>query len=373
MKRFFVAAFIFSLTISPASAATKSLAKDPRISAAATFSDVNICKTTDATNDGWISSGFPRPEKTLTGKSNASILILPVNFPDYKFVKSDRDSYEASFKAAAAFYSKMSFGRFSVKYEFAPEALWVNFSESAYKYGVTNNLPQQDHVDFLNKVFETASPELNLTKYDSILVVTNQFRSTGIGQAWGGVKFQTKSGVITSAMLFAGRGGTAWTSFAHELGHALFGLEDLYLFQTPRDGTVQSTNTINGWDLMSGYTPDFTSWNKLLMGFIFDNEIKCLTNKNKKVIYLSHLSKSGVPKLGVINLEPGLSLCFESKKDFDGSVGLLIYRVDTHFNHGNAPYGGIPELIKSGKSYSDLGYKFKVLGTDTSGLLVQVS
>ena len=373
MKKFLISFFLFSLILNPAHAASKSLAKDPRISRATTFSDVNICKTTDVTFDPEISSGFPRPVDSLAAKNSAKILLLPFNLTDYKFLDSDLANYKNIFKSVKDFYSKMSFGRFKLDFIIAPKELWIELPKDAQGYGIDMNREQQDNQKVSTLVFENASESLKLNEYDSVIVSSGFYRETGGAQAFPNVTFQSKSGPINNSILVFGRGAVAWPNIAHEIGHANFGLEDLYLFKMGQPGTIQSGKTIAGWDLMAGTTPDFTGWNKILMGFIQDKEIKCLTNKTKKIIYLSNTNKIDNTKIGVINLAPGVSLCFEAKKDLDGSTGLLVYKVDTNYAHGNGPFAGPDELIKSGKSYSEDGYKFKVLGTDASGLLVQVN
>jgi hypothetical protein len=124
---------------------------------------------------------------------------------------------------------------------------------------------------------------------------------------------------------------------------------------------------------MAGSTPEFSGWNKLLMGFIHQDELRCVAKKTKRTVFLSATNLVDGPKLGVINVAPGVSNCFEARKDFDGKTGLLVYQVNTNFDHGNGPFWGEEELLKQGGSLDFEGSKFKVLATSSAGVLVQVN
>ena len=374
----FIAAVLLSTLLPTASFASASLAKDPRISKPNSFIDAQNCLTIDKTyGEGFskiASSGFPRPESSIVGKTLGKILVLPINFTDYIFLDSDRASYQNSFNSTTKFYKKISWARFNVSFEWAPKEKWIDLPHEASYYGITNNKPQQDNQLVAVEAIANADESLNLGQYEAVFIITNSFKESGGGQAFIGSNFQSKSGIVKNSMLMFGRGVSGWPNVAHELGHALFALEDLYLFQTQGGQQVkQNTKSFTAWDLMAGSTPDFSGWNKLLMGFINKNEIKCLDDSKRKIIFLSLLDLKGGTKLGVINLEPGVSVCFEAKKDYDGSIGLLIYEVNTNFDHGNGPFWGEDSLLKKGKTTEFEGAKFKVLGSSKEGVLVQIN
>ena len=373
-----ITSVLLLLFITPvACASTSNLKNDPRISKSSAFIKPEACMTIDKTyGEGFskiASSGFPRPENTSYGQKIGQILVLPVNFTDYKFLDSDRIIYEKSISNVINFYKKMSFSRFSTKFDWAPINEWVNLPKEASYYGITNNKPQQDNKQVVIDAFLSADASLELGKYDAVLVLTNSFRDSGGGQAFMGSNFESKSGIVRNSMLMFGRGISGWPNIAHELGHALFGLEDLYLFQV-QDGqkVMQSEAGFTGWDLIAGSTPDFSGWNKFLMNFIHPEEIKCVGDKSKKIIYLSATDSIDGAKLGVINVNPGVSICFEAKKDFDGKIGLLIYKVDTNYDHGNGPFWGEQDLLYSGKGIEFEGRRFKVLASSKTGLIAQV-
>jgi len=115
-----------------------------------------------------------------------------------------------------------------------------------------------------------------------------------------------------------------------------------------------------------------TNWNRLLMGWIRDEEIRCLTDQNESVHYLSNFPNTDQPKILLINLAPGVSLAAETR-DAGSSQGLLLYIVDTNLGHGNGPVRALDNLLKAGDSKELFDWKFDVLEAGKDGLLVKVS
>jgi M6 family metalloprotease-like protein len=373
-----LASLILLTALSESAVAAKvDLSKDKRISVKSNFASAESCMTIDKTMGGnefstKMTSGFPRPATTKYGSSSVKIYLLPVSFSDYKFTSSDKKLYEDNFKKVQIFFSQQSYGRFKPEFIFPPESDWLSVSGDIRSYDLENTFAQQTKLQAAKDIFSSVPANLDLTKYDGVIIATPFYRETGGAEAFLGQNLLTKNGEVTNAMMIYGRGLSSWSTIAHEMGHAIFGLEDLYLFQRNSD-QKQNTKNFTGWDLMAGTTPDFSGWNRLLMGFINKDEVRCVKKQSKEIIYLSGTNKVDGPKIGVINLEPGVSICFEVKKDLDGKNGLLLYKVDTNFDHGNGPFAGEEDVLKVGKSQNFEGAKFKVLGSSATGLLVQVS
>ena len=63
--------------------------------------------------------------------------------------------------------------------------------------------------------------------------------------------------------------------YFHELGHSMFGLEDLYLFRENKAEWLPSELKVMAWDIMASSSSEVLSnWNRLLMGWITDSEIR---------------------------------------------------------------------------------------------------
>jgi hypothetical protein len=168
-----------------------------------------------------------------------------------------------------------------------------------------------------------------------------------------------------------------WQSSAlyfHELGHSMFGLEDLYLFSENKAEWLPSELApILAWDLMaSSQLEVLSNWNRLLMGWISDSEIRCLTDQSQSTHYLSDFKKKGQPQLLLINLAPGVSLAAESRI-WGETQRLLLYVIDTNLSHGRGPVRSLNSLLKAGESKELFDWKFNVLETSKDGLLLEVS
>jgi hypothetical protein len=108
------------------------------------------------------------------------------------------------------------------------------------------------------------------------------------------------------------------------------------------------------------------------MGWIPDEEIRCLTDQTDSVHYLSGVPSKNEPKILLINLAPGVTLIGESR-DIGDSQGLLLYIVDTNLSHGRGPMRALDNLIKSGETKELFDWKFEVLKSSKDGLLLKVS
>jgi hypothetical protein len=115
-----------------------------------------------------------------------------------------------------------------------------------------------------------------------------------------------------------------------------------------------------------------SNWNRLLMGWISDTEIRCLTDQGQSTHYLSDFTKKGQPQLLLINLAPGVSLAAESRI-WGETQRLLLYVIDTNLSHGQGPLRSLNTLLKAGESKELFDWKFNVLETSKDGLLLEVS
>ena len=93
------------------------------------------------------------------------------------------------------------------------------------------------------------------------------------------------------------------TNFMHELGHSLFGFEDLYPFGEP-GWEIQDAKFPGAWDLMAGNSTTFLNWDKFLMGWLKSSEVRCITNQVSSIHYLTSSDSSENPRVLFVNLTP---------------------------------------------------------------------
>jgi hypothetical protein len=118
---------------------------------------------------------------------------------------------------------------------------------------------------------------------------------------------------------------------------------------------------------------EFFGWNKLLMGWIKDEEVRCVQNQVSSTHYLSDFSSSLGTKLLLVNLKPGVTIAMESRNNYSSGQGLLVYKIDTNINHGDGPITAEKLLLRKGEKKSIDNWNIEVQDTSTIGLLVNVT
>jgi M6 family metalloprotease-like protein len=198
---------------------------------------------------------------------------------------------------------------------------------------------------------------------------------TSVGQGFGGQVFSTKTGNIIGATLEIGRAAGQAHIIAHELGHSLYGLEDLYVFLNSQRPSVPEPKPAGRWDVMSDSSglDDFFGWNKLLMGWMKDDEVRCVQNQNSSTHYLVDNRSSVGTKLLLINLAPGVTIAMESRLFYSKNQGLLVYKIDTNTNHGDGPITAEKNTMDKGQKKTFDGWTIEVKDSSPTGLLVNVS
>ena len=368
------------------------LSSDSRITALSALTSLEICKTVDKTpeyrNNVMVhKNGFPRPVGSVSGKKSAKILVIPMSFTNLPFRKekyqraqlftSDLDTLNETIPLVKESYKKLSGGRFELTIDVLPEKEWWNINSD-------NPLSGAWGVDNFGKIVEIIDQnkkDFNFDGYDTYAFITGfgVTGQSGLGSAQAQFNMTHKSAKSGSfnAVLMAG-GFNNPTLWVHELGHSLYGFEDLYLFseaQSQTSGTLGKSdmNVPNKWDLMADSSRGiFLEWNRYMMGWIYDSEVRCLSDQNSSVHYLTDVDTTKDPKLLTINLAPGVTLAAEVRNAAGVDKGLLLYIINTYINHGEGPILTQNNLLAKGQTKNMLGWEFTVLDSDEMGLLVSV-
>ncbi len=367
------------------------LATDSRITPTSALTSIETCKTEDMTPDylegGALAhrNGFPRPALTVTGKKSAKVLVVPLSFKDLPFrdeklqrgqiFSSDLDILKETIPLIKENFTKLSAGRFELQIDVLPKSeWWVIDADNPFSgaWGVPN-------FPHLMDIVEKQKKDFNFDGYDTFAFVTGNGLpgQTGLGSAqasFGEKVKNSKTGYMNAVLLTGNLAST--TLWVHEFGHSLFSFEDLYLFSQASSSAPRERNpeisVPTKWDLMSDANRiSLLEWNKFLMGWIYDSEVRCINEQKSSVHYLSNIPTSKDPKLLTINLSPGVTLAAEaSTGSIDGS-GLLLYTINTHIPHGEGPVLTQNTLVAKGQSKSWLGWQFNVLDSNSEGILVE--
>ena len=363
-------------------------ALDPRITQSADLTTVDVCKTSDQTPDrdpkGIASNrnGFPRPAETVYGKKSARILVIPMAFNDLPFraeknpirpsAKSDLEALQEVIPYVKDSFKKVSAGRFEIEIDVLPQSEWWVFNQNnplLSGWGI-NNFPK------VMDLVEKQKSSFKFDIYDTYVFITGTGTpgQPGLGSGQAAFRESNKNGKNGSfnAVLMAG----IWTDsgiWVHELGHALYAFEDLYLFdQTLDPGKALNLEAPNKWDFMANANLlQLLGWNKLLMGWLEDSEVRCLSDQKASIHYLSSVDTSKESKLLTINLAPGVTLAGEARIASSTESGLLLSFINTNTNHGQGPVLAQKFLMTKGDSKSLLGWRISVLESDADGVLIE--
>lgn len=350
----------------------KDLSLDGSITKEKDLTDLQVCKTSDLTNRGGSSNGFPRPANAFTGTLSARILIIPISFSDLRFSDEDYNRIKAATDKVTRFYETTSYRKVSVKYEFLPKQNWVNMTKSTVDYRLPENIPQRNNQQVVEDALALVDSSVNFSLYEGVAILTGYSNTTRAGQGFPGMVFQTKNGTAKGVTLEVGSYSGNDTVMAHELGHSLFGLEDLYVFLNPTRPSVPDPNPAGPWDMMSNSTDEFFGWNKLLMGWLEPGHVRCITNQSSSSHYIETIDTvSSKSKLILINLSEGVTLAVEARTQ--SSKGVLVYKIDTRINHGDGPITAEKTLLGSGRQLTLDGWTIKVKDVDSKGFLIDVT
>ena len=347
------------------------LSTHPSITNPSQLSPVELCKTSDVSFRPDTSNGFPRPSTAMVGTVSARILLVPIIFSDLPYTDADNERMKTATDYVARTYLETSYGRVSLTYEFLPKQYWVTMSKSAADYRLPENIPQYNKTFMVEDVFRLADASINFGLYDGVALTTGFSTRMSGGQGFPGVSFTTKNGIAKGVSLEIGSAAANAAVMAHELGHSLFGLEDLYVFLNPSRPSVPDPVPAGNWDMMSSLGNEFFGWNKLLMGWLDSHHVRCISNQVSSSHFIETIDKPGSkPKLVLINLSNGVTLAIEGRTS--PSKGVLVYKIDTRINHGDGPIIAQKSLLSSGQQLTLDGWTVKVAAVDTSGILIDV-
>jgi M6 family metalloprotease-like protein len=347
------------------------LSTHPSITNPSQLSPVEVCKTSDVSPRPDTSNGFPRPATAMTGTVSARILLVPIIFSDLPYTEADDLRMKTATDKVTRFYQETSYGRVSLTYEYLPKQYWVSMSKSAADYRLPENIPQYNKTFLVEDVFALADPAINFSLYDGVALTTGYSSTINGGQGFPGMAFDTKNGIAKGVSLELGSAAANNEVMAHELGHSLFGLEDLYVFLNANRPTVPDPVPAGPWDMMSSLGKEFFGWNKLLMGWLDSHHVRCISNQVSSSHFIETIDKPGSkPKLVLINLSQGVTLAIEGRTS--PSKGVLVYKIDTRINHGDGPIIAQKSLLSAGQQLTMEGWTIKVVAIDTSGILIDV-
>ena len=361
-----------------------SLRGDVRITSEKELTNLDVCKTTDMTqgssktSESYYPNGFPRPSVAISGKKVAKVLVIPMSFKNLTFnndkmsirgkQSSDIEALNLVTPRVIDFYKKLSNGKFELQIEVLPESEWWDFNFNSPFI----NAPQSPNSLVLLDLIRREKPQIKFGNYDSFVFLGGYGQGYITGTAsYGDIFTNSVSGTINTVLMVGAHDDES--IWVHEFGHSLFALEDLYLFN-PKDVTLMNGATIpTSWDLMASNKQSLLRWNRLLMGWLPDNQVRCINEQKTTVHFLSKSEIADDPQLLTINISEGVTLAVEARGSTTQNSGALIYVVNTHIQSGMGPIQVQKYLLNKGESLPWIGWKLTVLDSNDEGVLVEAT
>ena len=360
------------------------LATDSRITPISALTPIETCKTKDVTpsssKNGEIfhQNGFPRPSVAISGKKLAKVLVIPMAFKDLTFNNekmsigrvnlSDIEAMNKTIPRVIEFYKQLSFGKFELSIDVLPESEWWNFN---FNHPFIN-APQTPNSLVLLDLIKKEKSQYRFAGYDAYVFLAGYGQGNITGTAsYGEIVSGAVDGFINTVLLIGTHNDEA--IWVHEFGHALFALEDLYLFNQSATNLFTGAEIPMSWDLMASNKASLLRWNRLLMGWLSDSAIRCISDQKTSFHYLAKSEIDSDPQLLTINISAGVTLVAEAKGINSTSSGVLLYVVNTHNQSGQGPIQTQKTLLTKSQTKSWIGWDITVVDSNGDGVLVQVT
>ena len=350
------------------------LSTDQRLSSAQILDEPERCQIADITPQQGGSSGFPRPVE-YEGRKDLRVLVVPISVRDYLFSEEDLKLAETGVMKSAEFWNSMSYGKFNLESTILPKESWPIIDETAEQLGLISSGPMTDYQAFVEMAMTRLSQKTDTSKFDVFFVALPAVNDFLMGQ---GIKLS--EGFISdkvgrqNAIIVGGGYLNFWEVTAHELGHAGFGLEDLYSFE-------KQSNIFGEWDIMQMAilvpSKEITSWSRWIAGWLKDSQVQCLEKQDSATLFIEPIEVASTqPKMIVVRTSPNSVLVAESRRNLGYDVSgssILIYTVDTSISHGSGPYKFEGTLKEIGETLTVGSISFSLADTYVDGDLVSIS
>ncbi|MET7618048.1 M6 family metalloprotease domain-containing protein [Streptomyces sp. NPDC005408] len=291
--------------------------------------------------DTW-NAAYPRPARTLNA------VMLFVSFPDHVPVNSPDELAADHFPATSTFFSRASYGRFSLKAD--TQHRWLTMPKASTAYGIRRDWQSEQRGAYLRDAIGAADASVDFSRYDIVYVVADPDAPGVDSDATKVVNLdqplQADGTDIKRVVTVFERHPPDRNVLAHETGH-VFDLPDLY--HRPTDGKGDWDTYVGDWDVMGsqfGMSPEFFGWQKWKLGWLDRKAVRCVTRTER--ITLETISAAPAwggslgTRLAVVKTGEDTALAIEARGSTGNDAttcteGVLIYRIQSDSVSGDGP------------------------------------
>ncbi|MBT2366884.1 M6 family metalloprotease domain-containing protein [Streptomyces sp. ISL-10] len=298
-----------------------------------------------------MSEGVPTAPGYTRSTGEVSALNLMIDFSDAVGEGAALDRLAEFFPQTAQWFRTSSYGRLSYR-PHAPVSDWLRMPLPFAAYGIGRGSPYEPgYRKLVEDLIEVADEKVDFSQYDlvNVLVTPNAGPSaldTVLSVTFSGndeAPYADGVPLANTSFVYSrqddGSGSYAQTGYRvlpHENGH-VFGLPDLY--------TAEGGGAAGHWDIMSedwGANNDLLGWHKWKLGWLENDQIRCVSAPGTTEYTLTPLATVGGSKLAVVPLseDSGYAVEVRTRAGNDDAVcepGVLIYRVKSSVDTGQGP------------------------------------
>ena len=283
---------------------------------------------------------------------------------------------------------------------------YIKMSGKLADYGLfhENNSSTPGHVRFNKDLVSTVDPVIDFTGANLVFIVPPPNTDAGVfGQASIGA-LDTREGYITVVSTqYADRAANPKNSRFTNLGHPFWWIHELfhvgYGFDDHYGDTKNDVSTEYGMGWMTLMTPwggDLTTWEKWILGFMRDSQVRCVTSSATSTHWIVPSTvNSQLPKLTMVPVSATKAILVESLrpgglyyKHPAKSQGVIVYEIDLmKDSHGmgmklslpigrqvniNGPFFMADVPLKQGEATQLLGHRVTVVESGTFGDVIRI-
>jgi M6 family metalloprotease-like protein len=290
--------------------------------------------------------GFPRYPERLKSTGRMIAKVIFVDFPNSIATITPQQAF-AKISMASNLVTEMSYGKLELVME--PMYKWYRMSKNGSSYAPLNESFQK-HKAYISEALDLSNSDIDFKNVEFIIIIANPDTvdigmqgPTLMGTFSNGFNLDNKfiTNVVTSAHDLNNWGFT-WLN--HEMGHSL-GLPDLYTFKPDSPGNRHpfvGEFSLMGVCSSTSNSPGFFAWERWLLNWLEDTQIKCLNNKKSGTYLITPIERNGGVKAITVPLTRTKSVVIESRRPegIDKNLaksGALVYVVDSTIQTGSGP------------------------------------